>query len=184
MTYSLPENDYQPSALGAASLSVSGVSEVLAASTYVPASSLQPDAVCALDWDAMEEIEVTWDGETHTIEFAGTATEESEDSEGETVTQTVNVYRSGEEELSATEVEALLDAIDALTADNTGGEETEDALLSFTFRQDVAGYEELTLRLTAQDAASCIAAFNGRMRQVDRSAADELISLAKAVFDN
>ncbi len=43
VTYSLPENDYQPSALGAASLSVSGVSEVLAASTYVPASSLEPE---------------------------------------------------------------------------------------------------------------------------------------------
>ena len=43
VTYTLPENDYQPSALGSASLAVSGVDEVLAASTYVPASSLQPD---------------------------------------------------------------------------------------------------------------------------------------------
>lgn len=42
VTYSLPENDYQPSALGSATLSVSGIDEVLAASTYVPASSLQP----------------------------------------------------------------------------------------------------------------------------------------------
>lgn len=43
VTYSLPDNDYQPSALGSARLSVSGVDEVLAASTYVPASSLEPD---------------------------------------------------------------------------------------------------------------------------------------------
>ena len=43
VTYSLPENDYQPSELGSAQLSVSGVDEVLAASTYVPASSLQPE---------------------------------------------------------------------------------------------------------------------------------------------
>lgn len=43
VTYSLPENDYQPSALGSATLSVSGVSEVLAASTYIPASSLEPE---------------------------------------------------------------------------------------------------------------------------------------------
>lgn len=43
VTYSLPENNYQPPALGSAALSVSGVDQVLAASTYVPASSLQPD---------------------------------------------------------------------------------------------------------------------------------------------
>ena len=43
VTYSLPENDYQPSALGSADLAVSGVEEVLAASTYVPASSLRPE---------------------------------------------------------------------------------------------------------------------------------------------
>lgn len=43
VTYSLPENDYQPSALGSADLAVSGVDEVLAASTYVPASSLRPE---------------------------------------------------------------------------------------------------------------------------------------------
>ena len=43
VTYSLPENDYQPSALGSADLEVSGVEEVLAASTYVPASSLRPE---------------------------------------------------------------------------------------------------------------------------------------------
>ena len=151
---------------------------------YAAASSLAPDTVCTLDWDAMEKIEVTLDGETHTIEFAGTATEESEDSEGETVTQTVNVYRSGEEELSATEVEALLDALNALSVTGQGKEASGEEMISFTFYQEVEGYEELTLQLTAQDAASCVAAFDGTACQTERSAVDELVTLAKAVFEN
>ena len=44
VTYSLPENDLQPSALGSAKLRVSGVDQVLAASTYVPQEDLKPQA--------------------------------------------------------------------------------------------------------------------------------------------
>ena len=41
--YYLPENAYQPAALGAAGLTVSGLPEILAASTYVPQSSLKAE---------------------------------------------------------------------------------------------------------------------------------------------
>lgn len=145
---------------------------------------LQPDEVCVLNWDQMQKIEVTYGGQTHTIEFSGTTTEEVEDSEGETVTQTVNVYRSGEEELSGTEVEALLDAINALSVTARGGSASGEELISFTFYQEVDGYKELTLRLTAQDTASCVADFAGAACQTDRSAVNELVTLAQAVFEN
>lgn len=145
---------------------------------------LLPDEVCVLNWDQMQKIEVTYGGQTHTIEFSGTTTEEAEDSEGETVTQTVNVYRSGEEELSGTEVEALLDAINALSVTAQGGSASGEELISFTFYQEVDGYEELTLRLTAQDTASCVADFAGAACQTDRSAVNELVTLAQAVFEN
>ena len=151
---------------------------------YAAASSLQPDEVCVLNWDQMQKIEVTYGGQTHTIEFSGATTEEVEDSEGETVTQTVNVYRSGEEELSGTEVEALLDAINALSVTARGGNASGEELISFTFYQEVDGYEELTLRLTAQDTASCVADFDGAACQTDRSAVNEFVTLAQAVFEN
>lgn len=151
---------------------------------YAAASLLQPDEVCTLDWDSMKEIEVTLDGTTRTIEFSGTVTEEVENSEGETVTETVNVYRSGDEELSDTEVEALLDAINVLTVTSEGGSETGEEVITFTFRQEVEGYEEVTLQIMAKDTASCIAVFGGRTCQMDRSAADKLVSLFEAVFDN
>ena len=137
---------------------------------------LLPDEVCVLNWDQMQKIEVTYGGQTHTIEFSGTTTEEVEDSEGETVTQTGKVYRSG--------VEALLDAINALSVTARGGSASGEELISFTFYQEVDGYEELTLRLTAQDTASCVADFAGAACQTDRSAVNELVTLAQAVFEN
>ena len=160
------------------------ISTETADSLRYAAASLQPDEVCVLNWDQMQKIEVTYGGQTHTIEFSGTTTEEVEDSEGETVTQTVNVYRSGEEELSGTEVEALLDAINVLSVTAQGGSASGEELISFTFYQEVDGYEELTLRLTAQDTASCVADFDGAACQTDRSAVNELVTLAQAVFEN
>ena len=151
---------------------------------YAAWSSLRPSAVCTIDPDQIEEIEITVDGETRTTTFEGTATEEITDENGETTTQTVSVYRWNGEELPSAEVDALVSALNGLivTGETTAAQGEE--IITVTIRQKVEGYEELTLRLTAQDAATACAEFGGETLLTDRSAADTLASSARALFED
>ena len=150
---------------------------------YAAASSLRPDTVCTVDSEQIEEIEITVDGKTETITFEGTATEEVTDENGETTTQTVPVYRWNSEELPTAEVDALMSAINGLTVSGDTASAQGDEIITIVIRQKVEGYEELTLRLTGQDAATACAEFGGQVLSIDREKADALVSSAQALFE-
>ena len=150
---------------------------------YAAWSSLRPGEVCTIDEEQIESLEITVDGQTQTITFEGTATEETTDENGETVTETVSVYRWNGEELPTAEVDALLSALDSLTVTGEGSAAGGEELITIVIHQKVEGYETLTLRLTGQDAATACAELGGSILLADRSAADTLVSCARTLFE-
>ena len=137
-------------------------------------------------YDEAGDLVSEWDldGETRTITFEGTATEEVTDENGETTTQTVSVYRWNGEELPSAEVDALVSALNGLTVTGETTAAQGEEIITVTICQKVEGYEALTLRLTAQDAATACAEFGGETLLTDRSAADTLASSARALFED
>lgn len=151
---------------------------------YASYSSLRSQQLLELDWDTVEALDVTLEGESYTITFSETE-EVTQDSDGESSASTVALYTCGGTELDRAETEAVLTQLDALTASgDAAGEGSGEALVSFTIRRSTGDFSQLTLTLSAWDTGSCLAALTGESpRLVDRSAVTELTEALAALLD-
>lgn len=151
---------------------------------YASYSSLRSQQLLELDWDTVEALDVTLEGESYTITFSETE-EVTQDSDGESSASTVALYTCGGTELDRAETEAVLTQLDALTASgDAAGEGSGEALVSFTIRRSTGDFSQLTLTLSAWDTGSCLAALTGESpRLVDRSAVTELTEALAALLN-
>lgn len=148
---------------------------------YASYSSLRPDALCSMDWDTVDRLDITMDGAAYTISFNVT---ESENEDGETVTDTL--YTRDGQELDSTSVESALSAINGLTAaGEASGQTADSAQLTLTFHRNTGDdFGELTLAIYPRDTGSCLAAFTGEgSRLVERSAVTSLAEQLQSLFE-
>jgi hypothetical protein len=152
---------------------------------YASYSSLQTDQICGMDWDTVEEMEVTVDGETHTIRYDGTEEVEVSDEGEASVLETVDVYRDeNDNQLDTESVQALMDAITGLTATGeTGTPDTSSPLVQIVFHRDAQTYTEMELILYDYDEDSCLVSFDGKTtRLVDRASVTSLVDQISDLF--
>ena len=148
---------------------------------YASYSSLRPDAVCSMDWDTVDRLDITLDGVSYTISFDVTETE-TDDGETETDTR----YTWDGQELDSTQTRNLLSAINGLTATaDAAGAAGDAALVTFTFHRNTGdAFAELTLALYPWDTGSCLASLTGESgRLVERSAVNSLTEQIQALFE-
>lgn len=150
---------------------------------YASYTSLRPAEICNVDWNSVDRLDVTADGVTNTISFDEQEGETTADG-GDTVTETVPLYTCNGAELDSASVEAVLNAIDALSASGDFNDTNKGELMaSFTIHRDSTYFPELTLELYAYDTSSCLAVFNGGTpRLVDRSAVTTLTDALDDLF--
>jgi len=147
---------------------------------YASYSSLRSDSICSMDWDTVNQLDITLDGVTYTISFDVTETE-TEDG-----TETDTRYTWNGQELDSTAVGTMLSAVNSLTATaDASGSAGDEPLLTFTFHRNTGDdFAELTLALYAWDTSSCLATFSGEgSRLVDRSAVTDLTEQIQALFE-
>ena len=151
---------------------------------YAAYSNLRPSQICAMEWESVEWMEITLNGETYPISFDGTEEVETTDADGESYTETVEHYSLNGEELDADQISALLGAISGLTATAQGGSEIPgEELISFTLYRDSETFSQLEWKVYAYDAASCLVTFQDQGGQlVDRSQINELVELAQELI--
>lgn len=130
-------------------------SSVLNTLLYTSYYELQPDEVIAMDWDTLESMEVTLDGETY--EFVKEIKSVT-DEEGNTTEETVYTL-NGE----TVDVQGIFDALDAVsTAGYAAGltpERSEEIRL--LFRRDRETFPEVELVFYQYDSSSCMTVLNG-----------------------
>lgn len=138
--------------------------------------SLRDDSVCLMDWDTVDSIDISFDGNVKTL--AITRTEETDD-EGET--ETTTSYTLDGAELASSDAEELLDAIDALESEGEGDSASAaDASpeLSLTFHRNTETHSEMTLSLTRYDNNFYLVSFNEEERLlVNRNAVTDLSNM-------
>ena len=165
---------------------------------YVTYASLRSDLVCPIDFDAVEQIDVTLDGETLSITAtqAQTATpeeataEESEETGDDSATDgsatdeagTQVTYTAQDRTLDADTMQSLIDELSALTATGeTGTPDTDCPLIAFTFHRPQQNAVSLTLY--AFDSDSCLTSIDGETcLLVSREDAQALVDLARSLM--
>ncbi|MGN8895391.1 DUF4340 domain-containing protein [Flavonifractor sp. HCP28S3_F3] len=153
---------------------------------YASYSSLRSDSICSMDWDTVDQLDITLDGTTYTISFDVTEVEsDSEDEDAEV--ETTTLYTWNGQELDSTEVGNMLSSINSLTATgDASGSTGASTLISFTFHRNTGDdFSQLTLTLSSWDTGSCLASFTGESsRLVDRSAVTSLTEQIQALFES
>ena len=151
---------------------------------YASYSSLRSDTICAMDWDTVDRLDISLDGQAYTISFDETEVE-TQDDDGETTTETQTLYTWNSQELDSDAVEDILSAINGLTATgDAAGSTGETPRVSFTFHRNTDDdFSQLTLTLYAWDTSSCLASLTGEgSRLVDRSAVNDLVEQLQTLF--
>lgn len=151
---------------------------------YASYSSLRPDAICSMDWDTVDRLDIALDGTTYTISFDETEVESDSDDEDAEV-ETTTRYTWDGQELDSTAVESLLSSINGLTAAaDASGSAGDTPLVTFTFHRNTDDdFAQLTLTLYPWDTGSCLAAFSGESsRLVDRSTVTDLTEQIQSLF--
>ena len=123
--------------------------------------TLRPDEILALDWELVESLDVTIDGETYTIEH------------GET--DTVN----GEE----VDLSDVMDAIDALEVSEFNSETpSKKEEIAFAVHLDSEDFPSLTIALYQYDGENCLAQLDGEtLGLVSRSLAVDVVEAVNAI---
>lgn len=159
-------------------LAASDVEALLAASP----SALVPNDVVLMDWDSVTELELTVDGVTTTVGFvrdesasdeapseasAGSA-DDSTTSSSTSDDVAASSYTVNDSELDASKAEAVMDAIDALSAEGTAeaAAEVGEPVVTITFLRNSEHWPEMTLTLTRYDSNYYLASFNDRTDQL------------------
>ncbi len=159
-------------------LSSSTVETLLEAST----ASLRPDDVCLMDWDTVDSIEITADGETYTLAIVRSEADDEDDSDED---ETETSYTLDGSEIDSEAAEALLDAIDALESEGEGEAslaQEDEATLSFVFNRNTDTYSQLTLSFTRYDNSFYLVSFfGGEYLLVNRNDVSELLDLVAAL---
>lgn len=121
--------------------------------TGTKVEDMLPDDVLLMDWTEVTSMEVSTGGVTKTIDFEHTRSEDDEDGDGEADVETA--YTVDGQECDASEVEELLDALDALeTEDVVQDAEPAEAAVRIVFYRDTETYSEMELNLSRYDKSS------------------------------
>lgn len=136
---------------------------------YTTQEELLPDDVLRMDWDTVTSMDITLDGQTHTITREVVV---STDDAGNTTTETV--WQLDGAEVDGGSIESALDAL-AGTGYASGVAPTRSAEITFTFHRNTASFPTVELVLYQYDSASCLATLDGASTLfVDRSAVVDL----------
>ncbi|MBO4407626.1 MAG: DUF4340 domain-containing protein [Clostridia bacterium] len=144
-------------------------------------ASLAPHTALPVDWDTVDAVEITSEGETHRIALSR---ETGENGEGETA-ETV-VFREGERTLDRERAEAFFDFLSAMKAEATaeGGESEGDPVFSMKLIRNVTGsFREMTFELAPYDALYLRVRFDRReLLLVSRTEGEKLLSLYREML--
>ena len=130
---------------------------------YTSFEALQPDEVLALDFDGVDAVDITYDGETRTIKHA-------KNDGGE------YVWTLDGNELAMQDV---FDYIQSLYPTSSGAAKTPErqAEISFVFHRSTERYNEVELIFYAYDSTDCLVSLNGEARlTVSRSSVENIIN--------
>ena len=144
------------------------LSDTLRYTTY---ADLQPDDVILMDWDTVQSIAVTVDGEERVLTRAS---EEKTDDEG-TVTKETVWKLDGRD----TEFASVLDSLTAMTSNGYAAGITPEGEPEITLRiyRNRESFSEVTLCFYAYNSASCLVTLDGVSTvTVKREDAAELVS--------
>ena len=137
------------------------------------------DDVCLMDWDTVDSIEISYGGQTETLEFV------RESVDGDDVDESTDTsYRIGGEDADAAAVESMLDAVTGMSAEGeaTGSPEEEGFELSLTFRRNTDTFSEMTLGFTKYNNSFYLVSFNEEERLlVNRNDVAELEEMIEAL---
>ena len=139
--------------------------------------TLRAEDVCLMDWDTMDMLDVTIDGQTSLISFNR---EETKDDQGNTV-DNITYLMNGATKTKETVV-AFLNSITGLTAEEekADGEREVDAEVTLVFHRNTSNFRTMTLTLSPYGSEDYLAGFNGEARLlVNKDSVDAL----KAAFN-
>lgn len=144
------------------------------------ADDMRPDDVLLMDWTTVDAIDITADGVTRTVELEHEKTQLDEDDDGELdieTTYTVDGKTVGGDAVD--DVEALLDALDALASEGADdAAEAGEAEATFVFHRNTETFSEMTFALSRYDNSFYLLSFNGASRLlINRQDVEELKDL-------
>lgn len=144
--------------------------DTLAAASY---DDLRHSEVCWADFDTVTQMDITLEGETHTL------TSVSEDTDDDAA----RIWYYGEEE---TDIADLKDALQSLTADSfTAEAASQKQELSLTLYLENESCPQITIELYRYDGNSCLAVVDGEsVSLVQRSAVIKLVEAVQAIVLN
>lgn len=135
-------------------------SQVAESFSNVSALSLAPEDVCLMDWDTVDSMEITLNGQTKTLTFERS---ETEDEDGNT--ETTCTYTLDGTEIDTEAVEEFLDQITSLAVESTvEGQELGESEMDITFHRNTETFSTMTLSLGAYDSSFYLVDFNGASR--------------------
>lgn len=123
-------------------------------------SALKPKDVCLMDWNTVDSMDVTVDGETTAIAFNRT-----QSGSGDSAT-TKTTYTVGGSEGDTDKVGTFLSAIDGLKAEKTidNGTYNERGEVVIVFHRNTENLKTMTLAFSQYDSSYYLASFNGEAR--------------------
>lgn len=122
---------------------------------YTSYADLQPDEVLLMDWETVEQVTVSVDGEDYVLRKA---TEEVTDDDGNTTEETV--WKLGSETVAFA---SILDSLTAMSANGYGAGITPErtAEVSFLISRKTDAYTEVELTFYQYNSTSCLVTLNG-----------------------
>ncbi len=159
---------------------------------YTTAADLLPDEVLVMNWDNVSSVDITIDGDTHTLvkDTALVETEdtdsEDEDADTEDTEETEATYETiWTVDGQTVDGASIWDALDALesTGSGTGLSADRNEELRFLIHQDNENFPEVELIFYQYDSSNCLVSLNGDLRLfVDRSAIVDLEEQINEMF--
>ena len=150
------------------------LSDTLRYTTY---ADLQPDDVILMDWDTVQSVAVTVDGEEYVLTRT---TEEKTDDEG-TVTEETVWKLDGQDVAFA----SVLNSLSDMTSNGyaTGIAPEGEPEITFRFFRDRDSFSQVTLSFYAYNSTSCLVTLDGVSTvTVKRETAAELVSSVKNIL--
>ena len=149
---------------------------------YTTYASLKSSTVCDMDWDSVESVAFTLEGENYEVTFS-TVDKDTINDDGESETVTEDVYTWDGSELPQEDFESILDSITGLTAEGTASDEFGQEMLTIGFTLNSEAFPQMTLTIYSYSADNCAVSFNGDSGiLVGRDLVTELIDGIQNVF--
>ena len=122
---------------------------------YTTYAELQPDEVLLMDWDTVESVTVTLDGNSYEFERSY---QETTDTDGNTVKEAVYLLE-GEE----TELQTVLDTLTALASTGyaNGAQPERNAEIQFVFHRNTDTFSQVELTVYQYDSTGCLVLRDG-----------------------